>query len=89
MTKEEYADRCAGRLALCESFDQLNAVLREMDETLERNEIPTDDRDFWREVHKQYPGKPRPLLKEATAAAALNRLVAAAQQVLQQRASGK
>jgi hypothetical protein len=89
MTKKEYANESAKRLALCESFDELNAVLSEIDETLERSDIPTDDRDFWQEVEKQYPSKPRPLFRESTAAAALNRLVAAAQQVLQQRATGK
>ncbi len=70
------AQKAGEALAKAKNEQQLEAVLDQIEQTLAGHTIPTD---FWDRVADVYAKAPKPLIKEAAAAAALNALVLSAQ----------
>ena len=89
MTWAEYRVQCARRLAECRNREQFDAELRRIDKLIAEQPPPDGERQFWADVLSRYRLQPKPLLKESTAAAALNALLQAADAILAQRAAPK
>ncbi len=86
MTWQDYIKAKGKELASARTRAEFDEVLKRLDEELSK---ATPPQGFWPELYETYRGMPKPLLKEATAAAALNALLSAADQILQQRAKVK
>ena len=86
MTWEDYIKERARKLASSRTRAEFDETLSRIDDDLSTRTTPAD---FWPKLYEAYRGSPKPLLKESTAAAALNALLNAADQVLQQRAKVK
>lgn len=90
MTWDEYATQKADELAECRFEAHANAIIDEILLEFKRSNASSDlQRRFWQRLAEEYARAPKPLLKESIAAQSLNSLIAAVQQFLQQKASGK
>jgi hypothetical protein len=78
------ANDAGRRLALCANLKGMQRELVDIEVSLRGlGAVPGD---FWENVLQAYNNAPKPLYEESAAAAALNALVASAQQLLRARA---
>ncbi len=78
------ANDAGRRLALCANVESVRRELIDIERSLRG--LGAVPEDFWGKVLDAYNNAPKPLYEESAAAAALNALVASAQQLLRARA---
>lgn len=86
MTWGTYIHLAARRLAAAETSQELADEFTRIEQFIADKNTPPE---FWSAVKSAYDDAPKPVRKEATAAASLNALVLSAQALLAARAKGK
>jgi hypothetical protein len=89
MTWQEYIKQSAHKLAQCRNKLEFESVLAQIEQTLNKNSPPMGRAKFWGGVAQHYKDEPKLFLRESTAAADLNALLAAAETILQGKARGQ
>lgn len=84
MTWTEFILQCATELAQCHTEAEAKAKLSAIEEELKRDQPPAG-LAFWGRVLEEYEKAPKPMLKEATAAAALVALTSRVEALLRAR----